>query len=152
MYNKAEFTIKKRTWVILIVVSLLLWFVIAGIVNLIGKAADNYGTQRVEHYYTIVGEDMREPVRCEFEKPLKYVNLIVHWYDTNEEMFADYITLADDPSHDEIWGWSSCVWQPHDDWAACDIFVVKPDFVHADMNIDTLGHEVLHGACGGFHE
>lgn len=109
-------------------------------------------TIRTINAYTVVGEDMREAVACEFDEPLKYVTLIMHWYDSNAEMYADYIALADDPMHEAIWGWSSCVWQPDDSWAACDIFVVKPDFVHADMNMDTIGHEILHGACGDYHE
>lgn len=100
----------------------------------------------------IAPQDMRERVKCEFDEPLKHISLIMHWYDTNEEMYADYILYADPAEEEAIWGWSQCVWQPDDDWAACDIYVVKPDFVHADMNIDTLGHEVLHGACGGFHD
>ncbi len=102
--------------------------------------------------YTIKGANLRERVKCEFDEPLKYVTLINHWYDTNEEMYADYITLADPVEHDEIWGWSDCVWQPEDSWAACDVYVVKPEFVHADMYVDTIGHEVYHGACGNYHE
>ena len=107
------------------------------------------------HTYAIVGEDMREEVECEFDEPLKYLNLIMHAYDTNPEMYADYIVLADNDDLDlseEIWGWSNCMWQPDDSWAACDVYYVKPDFVHADMNIDTIGHEVTHGICGDYHD
>ena len=107
--------------------------------------------ERKINTYTIVGENMRERVQCEFDEPLKYVNLIMHAYDSNEEMYADYILLAEPVEHEEIWGWSNCVWQPEDSWAACDVYYVKPEFVHADMNIDTIGHEVLHGMCGDFH-
>lgn len=106
------------------------------------------------HAYTIHGEDMREAVACEFDEPLKYVNLIMHDYDSNEEMYLDYIVLMDNAEIDaeeEIWGWSNCIWQPEDNWAACDVYYVKPEFVHADMNIDTIGHEVTHGVCGDFH-
>ena len=109
-------------------------------------------TKRVVNAYTVVGSDMREKVQCDFEEPLKHLTLIMHWYDTNAEMYADYITLANRVEHEEIWGWSDCLWQPDDDFAACDIYVVKPDFVHADMNVDTMGHEVLHAACGNFHD
>lgn len=104
------------------------------------------------HTYTVSGANVREKVHCEFDEPLKHLTLIMHWYDTSEEMYADYITLADPVEHEEIWGWSNCAWQPDDNWAACDVYVVKPDFVHADMNIDTIGHEILHGACGDYHE
>ena len=102
--------------------------------------------------YTIVGEDMREEVVCEFDEPLTHLTLIMHDYPDNEEMYADYITLAEPVEHEEIWGWSNCMWQPDDSWAACDVYYVRPDFVHADMNIDTIGHEVTHGICGDFHE
>jgi len=102
--------------------------------------------------YTVVGENMREQVACEFDEPLKYINLIMHDYDSNEEMYADYILLAEPVEHEEIWGWSNCVWQPDDSWAACDVYYVRPDFVHADMNIDTIGHEVEHAMCGDFHD
>ncbi len=104
------------------------------------------------HTYTVVGENLREEVKCEFDEPLKYLNLIMHDYDSNEEMYADYILLADPVEHEEIWGWSNCIWQPDDSWAACDVYYVRPDFVHADMNIDTIGHEVTHGICGDFHD
>jgi hypothetical protein len=105
-----------------------------------------FGTAR------IVAVEGRELVECEFEEPLKYITTQIHWYGTNEEMFADYILLADPADHEEIWGWSDCAWDRENNSAWCDIYVVKPTFVHADMNIDTLGHELLHGACGGFHD
>ena len=152
MYTKAEFKIGWKTWIGIILVSLLLWSAIGWVVNLIRNAADNYGVERVVNVYEVHGSDMREPVKCEFDQPLKHLTLIMHWYDTNEEMYADYILLADPVEHTEIWGWSDCAWDEDDSAAWCDIYVVKPDFVHADMNIDTIGHEVLHGACGGFHE
>lgn len=105
------------------------------------------------HTYTIVGEDITEAVSCEFDEPLQYLNLIMHHYDSNEEMYAEYLELEEPEDPEEaIWGWSRCIWQPADSWAACDVYVVKPDFVHADMNIDTIGHEVYHGACGDYHD
>lgn len=94
----------------------------------------------------------REEATCEFDKPLKYLNLIMHWYQDYDELYADYILLAQPADKEEIWGWSNCQWQPEDSWAACDVYAVEPDYVHADMNIDTLGHELFHGACGGYHE
>ena len=111
-------------------------------------------TEPTAHSSTIIyGADMREPVQCEFEEPLKYVTFINHWYDTNEEMYVDYITLSGDPDpEEEIWGWSNCIWEPKESWAACDMYLVKPEFVHADMYIDTMGHEALHASCGDFHD
>jgi hypothetical protein len=94
----------------------------------------------------------REPVLCEFEKPLKHVTLVNHWYTDWDELNADYITLADPNGEEHVWGWSNCHWQQEDDAAWCDIYAVVPLFVDADMFMDTLGHEVLHGACGDFHK
>ena len=111
-----------------------------------------YQNVRVIKAGTSVVIDTREPASCEFEEPLKHITLIMHWYDTHEELNADYILLAEPVEEEEIWGWSNCVWQPEDNWAACDIYVRKPDKVRADMDIDTLGHEVYHGACGDFHD
>lgn len=122
------------------------------IISALTKATDPQESIVIESVYTVSGSDVREKVQCQFDPPLKHVTLIMNWYDTNEEMYADYILMAEDPKHKEIWGWSSCMWQPDDSWAACDVFVVVPDFVHADMNVDTIGHEVLHGACGDYHE
>lgn len=93
----------------------------------------------------------REPVKCEFEKPLKHVTLINHWYMDWDELNADYLALAEPNDEEHVWGWSNCIWQPDDDAAWCDIYAVVPLFVQADMYMDTLGHEVLHGSCGGFH-
>lgn len=145
------FTITKRTWVGIIITSLLLWAaIIIGITKLLMDTAGKMGG--TINTYSIYGEDLREEVRCEFDEPLKYVSLIMHAYDSNEEMYADYILLAKPAEHEEIWGWSHCVWQPEDEAAWCDIYYVKPEFVHADMNIDTIGHEVTHATCGGFHD
>ena len=93
----------------------------------------------------------REPVECEFEKPIKHVTLVNHWYTDWDELNADYIALADPNDEEHVWGWSNCSWQQEDDASWCDIYAVVPLFVQADMYMDTLGHEVLHGSCGGFH-
>ena len=94
----------------------------------------------------------REKVVCEFDKPLKHVILINHWYDDWEALNRDYLLFVEPEFVEEVWGWSKCIWQPDDNWAACDIYAVVPEFIHADMAMDTLGHELLHGACGEFHE
>lgn len=94
----------------------------------------------------------REKVKCKFNPPLKYVTLINHWFDNNEDMYADYILRAEPNDQEEIWGWSNCVWQPDDNAAWCDIYAVIPEYVTADMNMDTIGHENVHAACGNYHE
>ena len=143
---------KNSTWVwlygqVCVVIGALGMFLV-GYINMPGEPEGI----RTIHTYTVVGEDLREEVKCEWDEPLKYITLIMNYYDTNEEMYADYILLAEPVKHEEIWGWSNCSWQPEDSWAACDIYVVKPDFVHADMNIDTIGHEVEHATCGDYHD
>ena len=102
--------------------------------------------------YTLVGSDMREVVHCEFEPPLKHVTLIHHWYTDREELNVDYLTLAEPNDVDHVWGWSNCLHQPADNAAWCDVYAVIPEYVHADMSMDTLGHEALHGSCGNFHK
>ena len=129
---------------------------IAGITLILTHSADNYGEPRPEppvlHSTTLIGDDMTVEVDCEFDPPLKHITLIMNWYDSYDELNFDYQTLVDQSdAPEEVWGWSTCIWQPDDNWAACDIYVVLPEFVHGDMNVDTLGHEVLHGACGAYH-
>ena len=94
----------------------------------------------------------REEFNCEFEKPLKHVTLIHHWYTDWDELNADYFMLADPNDEERVWGWSNCSWQPEDDAAWCDIYAVIPEYVDASMAVDTVGHEVLHGACGDYHD
>lgn len=118
------------------------------VVKLLVKPEDHVVTQS----FKVHGTDMREQVECEFDPPLKYVTLQMHWYEDSAELNADYITYADPADHDEVWGWSNCSHDAENNSAWCDIYVVKPDFVHADMNVDTIGHEVLHASCGDFHE
>jgi hypothetical protein len=101
----------------------------------------------------LVGDDIREQVACQFDEPLKYINLIMHYYDDPVELNLDWNTYGDpEEKGEEVWGWSDCVWQPEESWAACDIYVVKPSYVHADMNIDTAGHELTHATCGDYHD
>ena len=110
------------------------------------------GDGHVTRYlYAVSGSDVAETFKCEFDKPLKHVTLINHWFDTNEELMVEYLLSRGPDDPEEVWGWSSCLHQPDDNWAACDIYAVVPTYVHADMNMDTVGHESMHGACGDFH-
>jgi len=110
----------------------------------------NTSGPRVEYGPIVI--ESREPVKCEFDPPLKHITVIMHWYDGWRELNLDYQLLAEPDSTGEVWGWSNCIWQPEDDFAACDVYAVLPEFVHADMAVDTLGHELLHGACRYFHD
>lgn len=91
-------------------------------------------------------------VTCDFEKPLKHLTFIAHWYETYDELQKAYNALAERDTEIAVWGWSECMWEPEDDFAVCDLHVVAPLFVRANDAMDTLGHEVFHGACGSFHE
>ena len=135
---------------------LIAWAIVLVLAAIGSVVVIKWVTKPNEHVVTtsfkVHGTDMREKVECEFDPPLKYVTLQMHWYDDSAELNADYILLADPADHDEVWGWSNCSHDAENNSAWCDIYVVKPDFVHADMNVDTIGHEVLHASCGDFHE
>lgn len=75
---------------------------------------------------------------------------VLHLYDDYAELNLDYQTLSDQ-KEEEVWGWSDCEWQPEQNYAACDIYTIRPTYVHAEMAFDTLGHEVWHGVAGDFH-
>jgi len=95
-----------------------------------------------------------EDFECEFDPPLKHITLIMNYYDSYEALNVDYLEFQNEDT-DEIWGWSSCIWQPEDDWAGCDVYLKVPDTVEDkddDYAIETTGHEVWHAACGDFHE
>jgi len=94
-----------------------------------------------------------EKFKCEFDPPLKHITLIMHYYTDYAELNLEHMTLTGD--EEEIWGWSNCIWQPEDDWAACDVYLKIPDTVEdldGDYAIETAGHENWHAACGDFHE
>lgn len=75
---------------------------------------------------------------------------VLHLYDDYAELNLDYQTFSDQ-KEEEVWGWSDCEWQPEQNYAACDIYTIRPTYVHAEMAFDTLGHEVWHGVAGDFH-
>ena len=156
-YSNDAFKVGWRTWLGITVVLLILWgtvgFIVSKLSNPVDPTEDDILQHEILHSLTIYGEDMKEEVECEYDPPLKHVTLIMHWYDSHAELNFDYQTLIkqDDEDPEEVWGWSNCMWQPGDSWAACDIYTVVPTFVHADQAMDTLGHEVLHASCGGFH-
>lgn len=93
--------------------------------------------------------DDREKVECEFDEPITIVVSVLHYYDSYEELNHDYQVWG--VGVGEVWGWSTCEWQPENNYAACDIYTVHPVYIHADMAMDTIGHEVYHGSCGGYH-
>lgn len=78
--------------------------------------------------------------------------LVVHWFDTAEELRA--AVAESEPGYDvtDLEGFSLCTRMPELNAAVCDIWVQRPTHVMGDMNMDTLGHEVLHGLMGDFHD
>ena len=94
-----------------------------------------------------------EEFECEFTPPIKHITLIMHYYPNYAMLNEEYWNLNPDDD-DEVWGWSACIWQPEDDWAACDVYLKIPDTVVDvdDYAIETAGHENWHAACGNFHK
>jgi len=83
------------------------------------------------------------------EYDITVVVSILHWYDDYEELNLDHVALAGDD--EEVWGWSNCEWQPENNVSLCDVYSVRPEYL-LSAEIETLGHEILHGAFGSFHE
>ena len=94
----------------------------------------------------------RELVKCEFDKPITHLTFIMKYYDDYDSLNLAYQKHTEGKDTGEVWGWSTCLLQPEDDWAACDIHMVYPKYVHTDMAIETFGHEGYHGACGDYHK
>lgn len=116
------------------------------------KPRIEFGPMIVESKLT---DDMladKEEVKCEFEEPITVVVSVFHYYDNYEDLNRDYTEWYDVDPDEEIWGFSDCEWQPENNYSACDIYTVHPEFVVADMAMDTIGHEVYHGSCGDFHK
>ncbi len=55
----------------------------------------------------------------------------------------------DDPEAD---GWSECLTDLENNIAWCDVYVTLPTHVLGDPHMDALGHEIMHGLTGDFHE
>jgi hypothetical protein len=79
---------------------------------------------------------------------------VLHLYDDYPALNADYrkrMAERGEETNGDVWGWSDCEWVPDHNYAGCDIYTVRPTYVHAEMVFDTLGHEVWHGVAGSFH-
>jgi len=95
--------------------------------------------------------DDPELVECEFDEPITVVVSVLHYYDNYHALNHDYnLTGA---TNGPVFAWSECEWQEDNNYSACDIYTVHPEFVVADEAMDSLGHEVYHGSCGSeFHD
>lgn len=88
-------------------------------------------------------ENVGELVKPEFE--LNNVSLTVHWYNTVEE-------LGSATGQHDAEALSSCEHYPVANMAFCEVWVARPRNVVGDPQMDSLGHEVLHGLMGDFHK
>lgn len=84
-----------------------------------------------------------EAVKPEFE--LTNMSMTVHWFDTVPE-------LQEATGRRDAEALSSCEHYEDLNMAFCEIWVVRPARVLGDAQMDSLGHEVLHGLMGDFHE
>ena len=112
-----------------------------------GKEGDphiEYGALLIEEWVA----DDRELVLPEHE--ITTVVSVFHIFDSYEEL--QHINLVDGWGTGEVWGWSDCERVETHNYAACDIFTVRPEYVLGDPAFDTIGHEVGHGIWGDFHE
>lgn len=148
-----------------IIITLLLVLVVSvmTIVDILSQSADNYGEPRSSEVRpnppqlfastVIEGADTTEEViDTGMENTIVVVSF--HLYETYAELNFDYNTVFKEPDEpeQELWGFSNCEWQPEANAAFCDIYTIRPQFVHSDMAIDTIGHEVWHGVAGPFHD
>lgn len=137
-------------WITIVVV--LLSICVFWITKVVHDAADDMGSG-VHLSTTIYGADTTIPV-----KDTGMENTVVvasfHFFDTYEDLNFEYNTLwlEDGEEEQELWGWSNCEWQPEANVAFCDIYTIRPEFVHSDMAMDTIGHEIWHGVTGDFHD
>ena len=143
-------------------VSLLMWACIIMAIMVSCYVDGAYAEARIEFgpvvlESTVITESEEtleiEEFACEFDPPLKHITLIMHYYTDYVTLNEEYLELNPD-EEDEVWGWSDCIWQPKDDWAACDVYLKIPDTVVDvdDYAIETAGHENWHASCGYFHK
>lgn len=134
----------------------------------------NSGTVHAEDKWTVIMHDIyedvatkesikageaveKEPVEQCFSPyaPVLYpefevqnVGITVHWYDSKEEMQDDLGDLFPDRDYSAA---SQCEKKPEFNISYCDIYVVRPTMVDDNATL-SIGHEVLHGLIGDFHD
>ena len=82
----------------------------------------------------------------EFE--VQNVGITVHWYDTKDQMQEELGDLFPDRDYSAA---SQCEKKPEFNISYCDIYVVRPTQVDDNATL-SIGHEVLHGLIGDFHD
>ena len=77
---------------------------------------------------------------------IENMSVTLFWYDTQEEFAED--TGEEDP---EVHAFSLCETKPDKNFAYCDVYMVKPQYVD-DVRSADFGHEAFHGLFGAYHE
>lgn len=86
----------------------------------------------------------------EFE--VNNVGLTIHWYDTREELYDALVDLFGVIWEDrDIQAASDCEKKPEFNISYCDIYAVRPTTVDDDTTM-SIGHEVMHGLLGAYHD
>lgn len=105
-----------------------------------------YGELVIEEWVS----DDREVIDPEFE--ITTVVSVFHLFPNYAALNHTYHLDGRSDNGDDVWGWSNCEWQPDHNYAACDIYTVRPEYVLGDPAMATIGHEVWHGVAGSFHD
>ncbi len=76
----------------------------------------------------------------------------VSWYDTTEEL-QEALTARTGVDFSDTEAYSLCEvhYEDGDDIGFCELWLVRPDEVD-DYHTTSVGHEVLHGLLGDYHE
>lgn len=95
-----------------------------------------------ENWRTYVDLSFGESIKP--ERDVTNIVITVVWFDTLDELRAK----LDDPA---ILGQAHCDAQVVGSLGHCDLYLVRPELVD-DEWVNTLGHEVLHGLYGNYHD
>ena len=80
------------------------------------------------------------------------VGITVHWYDSVDEFREAMLDMFGEIWDDrQIQAASDCDKQPEFNISYCDIYAVRPTMVDDDTTM-SIGHEVLHGLLGAYHD
>ncbi len=80
------------------------------------------------------------------------VGITVHWYDTKAELVEALVDKFGEIWEDrDIQAASDCENKPEFNISYCDLYMVRPTMVDDDTTM-SVGHEVLHGLLGAYHD
>jgi hypothetical protein len=99
----------------------------------------------VNAYHVNTAGAAMPPKRIEPEHDITTTTLLVHWYDSEEDLG---LSLQDDT----LAGFSECELRPDFNTSFCELWLVRPTDLEDSYNFDTIGHELYHALAGDFHE